>query len=327
MVATAYGQHTVTALGTFATLLVADPGVLDPARDLLAAELAAIDAACSRFRPDSELSRACAAGGRPVPVSPLFAEALSVALEAARLTDGDVDPTCGQALAGLGYDRDFASARQDTSPLRSLRPPFPVGTNQPAPLPGGGWRGVLLDTARQEVTVPDGVLLDLGATAKALAADRAAARIAAAVGCGVLVNLGGDISVAGQPPEGGWLVGVADDATFDTTTATVEARQVIVIMDGGLATSSVLGRAWQRGDERLHHIIDPRTGMPAQSCWRTVSVAASSCVDANIASTAAILRGARAIAWLDRLRLPSRLTGTDGSVVTVAGWPVPGAGA
>jgi len=194
-------------------------------------------------------------------------------------------------------------------------------------LPGGGWRGVLLDTARQEVTVPDGVLLDLGATAKALTADRAAARIAATVGCGALVNLGGDISVAGQPPEGGWLVGVADDATFDTTTATVEARQVIAIRDGGLATSSVLGRAWQRGDERLHHIIDPRTGMPARSCWRTVSVAAASCVDANIASTAAILRGARAIGWLDRLRLPSRLTGTDGSVVTVAGWPVPGAGA
>ena len=327
MPATPHAQHTVAALGTFATVLVADPSALAPARDLLAAELAAIDAACSRFRPDSELSVACAAGGRPVPVSPLFAEALSVALEAARLTDGDVDPTCGPALAGLGYDRDFASARQDTSPLRSLRPPFPVGTNQPAPLPGGGWRGVLLDTARQEVTVPDGVLLDLGATAKALAADRAAARIAAAVGCGVLVNLGGDISVAGQPPEGGWLVGVADDATFDTTTATVEVRQVIVIVDGGLATSSVLGRAWQRGDERLHHIIDPRTGMPAQSCWRTVSVAAASCVDANIASTAAILRGVRAVAWLDRLRLPSRLAGTDGSIVTVAGWPVQGTGA
>jgi thiamine biosynthesis lipoprotein len=321
MPATAYGQHTATALGTFATLLVTDPAVLDPARDLLAAELAAIDAACSRFRPDSELSVACAAGGRPVPVSPLFAEALSVALEAARLTDGDVDPTCGQALAGLGYDQDFASARQDTSPLRS-----PRSLRQP-PLPGGGWRGVLLDAARREVTVPAGVLLDLGATAKALAADRAAARIAATVGCGALVNLGGDISVAGQPPEGGWPVGVADDATFDTTTATVEARQVIVIMDGGLATSSVLGRAWQRGDEQLHHIIDPRTGMPAQSCWRTVSVAAGSCVDANIASTAAILRGARAIAWLDRLRLPSRLTRTDGSVVTVAGWPGPGAGA
>jgi thiamine biosynthesis lipoprotein len=309
MPATTYGQHTAAALGTFATLLVADPAVLDVARDLLAAELTAIDAACSRFRPDSELIRACAAGGHPVPVSPLFAEALSVALTAAELTGGDVDPTCGQALACLGYDRDFAAARQDT------------GSPRQPPVPGGGWRGVVLDAGHLELTVPDGVLLDLGATAKALAADRAAAAITAVTGCGVLVNLGGDISVAGEPPEGGWLVGVADNATFDTTTVSVESSQVIVIRDGGLATSSVLGRAWQRGGTRLHHIIDPSTGMPASSCWRTVTVAARSCVDANVASTAAIVRGERAVGWLERLRLPARLVRHDGGVVTVAEWP------
>jgi len=314
MPAATYAQHTVTALGTFATLLVADPAALDAARDLLAAELAAIDAACSRFRPDSELSRACATGGHPVPVSPLFAEALSAALTAAEQTGGDVDPTCGRALAGLGYDRDFALARQEVHAPR-----------RPA-VPAGGWREVLLDAGRQEVTVPDGVLLDLGATAKALAADRAAAAIAAATGCGVLVNLGGDISVAGPPPEGGWLVGVADDATFETTTASVKASQVVVIRDGGLATSSVLGRAWQRGGAWLHHIIDPRTGLPARSCWRTVSVAAGSCVDANVASTAAIVRGEPAVAWLERQGLPARLVRHDGSVVTVANWPAPGSG-
>lgn len=312
MPATMYGQHTAKALGTFATLLTADPAALSTGRDLLAAELAAIDAACSRFRPDSELCRACGAGGRPVSISPLFSEALIVALTAAELTDGDVDPTCGQALAGLGYDRDFASARPDT------------GSPCQPPVPGGGWHGVVLDASRLEVTVPDGVLLDLGATAKALAADRAAAAITAATGCGVLVNLGGDISVAGEPPDGGWLVGVADDATFDTTTTTVTTSQVIVIRDGGLATSSVLGRAWQRGGTRLHHIIDPLTGMPARSCWRTVSVAARSCVDANIASTAAIVRGERAVAWLERLSLPSRLVRHDGGVVLVADWPAPG---
>lgn len=333
MPATGYAQSTSSALGTFATVLVADPGVLESARELLAAELAAIDAACSRFRPDSELRRACAAGGRPVPVSPLFAQALSVALAAAESTDGDVDPTCGQALVSLGYDRDFACVRQDTGALRGSFPRaqasrfFPVAQTSRSLAPGGGWHRVLLDTGRQEVTVPEGMLLDLGATAKALAADRAAALIAAATGSGVLVNLGGDISVAGRPPEGGWPVGVADDATFDTTTADVAVRQVIVVRDGGLATSSVLGRAWRRGGERLHHIIDPRTGRPAQSCWRTVSVAANSCVAANIASTAAILRGAHAAAWLAELRLPSRLVRHDGAVVTVAGWPAPGSDA
>jgi thiamine biosynthesis lipoprotein len=308
MPGTAYGKHTRDALGTFATVMVTDPAALGDARALLDEELAAIDAACSRFRPDSELTRVCAAGGRPQRVGPLLAEALSVALNAARLTDGDVDPTCGQALVSLGYDRDFALARQDTSAPR-----------QP-PVPCAGWRGVLLSAGDRRVTVPDGVLLDLGATAKALAADRAAAAIAAA-GCGVLVNLGGDISVAGPPPEGGWLVGVADGATFDSTTATVESTQVIVVRDGGLATSSVLGRSWRRGQAQLHHIIDPRTGLPARPYWRTVSVAARSCVDANTASTAAIVRGERAANWLALLGLPARLVAQDGSVVTVAGWP------
>jgi thiamine biosynthesis lipoprotein len=308
---TTHGRYTSTALGTFVTLLVADPDDLDAARSVLDAELAAIDATCSRFRADSELSRACATGGHPVPVSPLFAEALAAALAAAELTDGDVDPACGQALVALGYDRDFAAARR-----RGGTPPQP-------PVPGGGWRDVLLDTVRQEVTVPDGMLLDLGATAKALAADRAAAAITAATGGGVLVNLGGDISVAGQAPPEGWPVGVADDATFDTTTTSVRTSQVIVIRDGGLATSSVLGRAWERGDTPLHHIIDPRTGMPASSCWRTASVAARTCVAANIATTAAIVRGERAVAWLEGLRLPSRLVRHDGSVVTIADWPAP----
>ena len=304
--------RTFPALGTFATVLVADPDALALAIDLLAAELDAVDLACSRFRADSELWRVNHARGRPVPVSPLFAEALAVALDAAELTDGDVDPTCGQSLVRLGYDRDFAQARRHTSPLR-----------QP-PMPAGGWRRVRLDPDGPEVRVPAGVALDLGATAKALAADRTAAAIQAATGSGVLVNLGGDLRVAGDPPDGGWRVGIADDAGFDASAASIEPRQVVMINDGGLATSSPLGRAWRRGGADLHHIIDPSTGRPARSCWRTVSVAAASCVDANIASTAAILRAERAIGWLDGLRLPARLVRHDGTVVTVAGWPADG---
>jgi len=300
---------TFPALGTFATVLVTDPDALDRAYQLLAAELAAIDTACSRFRDDSELCRVNHARGRPVEVSPLFADALTVALDAAELTDGDVDPTCGQSLVRLGYDRDFVLARQRTGPLR-----------QP-PMPAGGWRRVEVDRGHPAVRVPAGILLDLGATAKALAADRAAAAVQAAVGGGVLVNLGGDIRVAGDPPDGGWPVGIADDAGFDTSTASVRPRQVVMVRDGGLATSSPLGRAWRRGTAEMHHIVDPATGQPARSCWRTASVAAASCVHANIASTAAILRGDRAVGWLDGLRLPARLVRHDGTVVTVAGWP------
>jgi thiamine biosynthesis lipoprotein len=307
------GTRTFRAFGTFATLLVTHPDRLESAHDLLTAELDAMDVACSRFRGDSELWRVNHAGGRPVAVSPLFAEALGVALAAAALTDGDVDPTCGRSLIRLGYDQDFARARRHTGPLR-----------QP-PLPAGGWRRVTLDADRREVIVPAGVMLDLGATAKALAADRAAVAIEAAVGGGVLVNLGGDIRVAGDPLDGGWRVGIADDVGFDASTASIEPRQVVLIRDGGLATSSTLGRAWRRAGADLHHIIVPATGQPADSCWRTVSVAAASCVGANIASTAAILRGAQAPRWLDGLGLPARLVRHDGSTVTTGGWPADGA--
>jgi FAD:protein FMN transferase len=305
----AIGIRTFPALGTYASLLVTEPDRLDEAVGLLTAELRAMDQACSRFRDDSELWQVNHAAGRPVQVGPLLAEALATALTAAATTDGDVDPTCGQALARLGYDRDFATARQDTSAL-----------TQP-PAPAAGWHTVELDQARGVVRIPAGVMLDLGATAKALAADRAAVAIAAAAGCGVLVNLGGDIRVAGQSPDGGWRVGIKDNVGFTGDDPAGQPGPAIVIRDSGLATSSTGVRSWQRGGTRLHHIIAPRTGRPVESCWRAVSVAAATCVDANTASTAAILRSERAPEWLDRLRLPARLVHHDGTAVTVSGWP------
>jgi len=308
------GIRTFPALGTSATLLVTDPGHLDLAAGLLAGELIAVDMACSRFRADSELSRVNHAGGRPVRISPLLTQALATALAAARITDGDVDPTCGRSLARLGYDRDFAQARRRTGDLE-----------QP-PVPAGGWRRVELDRERRTVRIPGTVMLDLGATAKALAADRAAARISAVVGCGVLVNLGGDIRVAGEAPAGGWRVGILDGLVFAAGGAHAEPSQAIVIHDGGLATSSTLVRGWWRGGTRLHHIIVPGTGLPADTCWQTASVTAATCVDANTASTAAILRGERAVRWLDGLRLPARLVRHDGTVVTAGGWPAGPAG-
>jgi len=301
-----------SVFGTFGSLLVTSPDTLEAAYRVVSAELAAIDAACSRFRPDSELSLVNAVGGRITEVSTLFAEALQTALTAAALTDGDVDPTCGGSLVRLGYDRDFAEVRADTSAL----------TRAAAPAPG--WRLVELDPERQTVRVPAGVVLDLGATAKALAADRAAARAAAAAGCGVLVNLGGDIALAGQAPAGGWRVKVSDELPADQAGGAGARRargQVVSIDSGGLATSCTASRGWRRGGERLHHILVPGTGRPAGGCWRTVSVAAATCVAANIASTAAIIRGEPAARWLDRLGLPARLVRGDGRVVTAGGWP------
>jgi thiamine biosynthesis lipoprotein len=299
------------ALGFRVHLLVTDPGRLPAARSLLEADLAEVDIACSRFRADSELVALDRAMGRPAGLSPLLAEAVGVALRAAELTDGDVDPTVGEAIAAVGYDRDFALVAPDGPPLNLAVRAVP------------GWQQVRLDAASRTLTMPAGVRLDLGATAKAWASDRAAGRIAAALGCGVLVGLGGDIAVAGQAPPGGWRIRV-QDVTGAPEEPPVGPSAVVAISGGGLATSSTTARRWRRGGDVLHHILDPRTGLPPAPVWRTVSVTAATCADANAASTASIIRGDRAPGWLASLGLPARLVDVGGRVQTVAGWPAEG---
>jgi thiamine biosynthesis lipoprotein ApbE len=289
------------ALGTTAGLLVAG-GDAAEARRAVERELAAIDAACSRFRDDSELTRVNAAGGRHVTVSPLLADAIAAALRAAKLTNGRVDPTVGGALMVAGYDRDISQVRG--SRVRRLRAARVEG-----------WRVIELDRSAGTVRVPGGVRLDLGATAKALAADRATDRALAASGAsGILVNLGGDIAVAGSPPRGGWPIRVTDGRGSTS-------GQLVTIASGGLSTSSTTVRRWRRRGGHAHHIIDPHTGAPAAEHWRTVSVAAATCLDANIASTAAIVLGAEARAWLERAGLPARLVTCAGEVELAGAWP------
>jgi thiamine biosynthesis lipoprotein len=298
--------------GTFGALLVTQRSSMAAARRILAAELRAIDRACSRFRADSELTAVNRADGAERSVSPMFAEALAVALRAAEASDGDVDPTCGRSLVGLGYDRDFAE-------LEALEQ-----AAAPSPAPAAGWRCVQLDQEAGTIRVPAGVQLDLGATAKALAADRAAGAIAAATGAGVLVNLGGDIAVAGPSPKRGWRVQIADDLPAPPGADARTFRRngpVVAIWDGGLATSGTATRRWRRGGQDLHHIIHPGTGRPVSSCWASVSVAGASCVDANTASTAAIIRSDTAVSWLSSLAMPARLVRPDGTVLTTRGWP------
>ncbi|WP_290062753.1 FAD:protein FMN transferase, partial [Amycolatopsis solani] len=188
----------------------------------------------------------------------------------------------------------------------------------PPPTPAPGWHRVLFDPRQRLVVLPRGVHLDLGATAKALAADRAAWRIHSVVGCGVLVNLGGDLRAAGRVPAGGWQVALADDHAV--AVAAPEAT-VALHRDFGLATSGITRRRWRRGGRTVHHIVDPRTGDVPEPRWRTVTVAAESTVDANTAATAAVVLGADAPEWLTQRRLPARLVGLGGDVVTTPGWP------
>ncbi len=299
------------ALGTQVRLVVTDPDQLTAGCRLLHADLADIDLACSRFRADAELVAVNATApdrADGVPVSPLLAEAIAVALRAARQTSGILDPTVGAAMAAAGYDRDFSLVRPTGPPLRLTMRHVP------------GWRRVRLDAAARTLSLPAGTQLDLGATAKAWAADRSAGRLAERLGCGVLVSLGGDIAVAGQPPADGWRIRV-QDITGRPEDPPAGPAAVVSIRTGGLATSSTAARRWRRGGDVMHHILDPRTGRPAAPVWRTVSVAALSCAEANTASTAAIIQGRDAIGWLTARQLPARLVGSDGSITTVAGWP------
>lgn len=297
-----FSTTTMRAIGTTAVVVVEEQAEPEATR-LLAAELEAIDRVCSRFRDDSDLSRANAAAGRVTPISPLLAEAVGMALRAAAQTDGAVDPTVAPALVALGYDRDFASVEPETA-------------DDVHGTPAAGWRTVILDAPRRLLRLAPSTCLDLGATAKALAADRAAAAIASATGSPTLVNLGGDIATAGPAPEGGWVIRIADDHRAATV------AQSVTVTGGGLATSSTAVRRWRRAGRAIHHIVDPATGEPAAPVWRTVSVAAASCVDANTASTAAIVRAASAPEWLDALGLPARLVDTEGAVLTLGAWPV-----
>ncbi len=299
------GLYRTSVWSTKVDLVVTDPGVIVAAAALLNRTLERVDTVASRFRSDSEINalHRASAAGCPIPVSFDLLQAIEIALRAARLTDGAVDPTVGAAMCRLGYDRDF----------RVMEPN--ARGHLPEPSPILGWQSVDIDVEHSTVTLPVGTLLDLGATAKAWAADRAAREIASRLGCGVLVSLGGDIAVGGVAPEEGFSVGIADICGDPS------APVAVSIVSGGLATSGIGNRHWILGGHPVHHLIDPATGLSADTPWRTVSVAAGSCVDANTASTAAMVMGEPAVPWLEQGRLPSRLVRLDGSMLTVAEWP------
>jgi thiamine biosynthesis lipoprotein ApbE len=296
------------ALGTSMRLVVTRPDGLVAAKAAADRVIKAIDDAASRFRADSELSQVNAEPGKRVRISPLLAQALAAGLRGAKLTGGAVDPTVGSAVRLAGYDRDFAAIPADGSPIQLAVTRIP------------GWRAIEFDEASRTILIPKGVEVDLGATAKALASDLAAAAAMEAVGAGgVLVSLGGDIAVAGEPPLEGWAVQTSEDSNAGID----DDEETITIQSGGIATSSTTVRRWMRGGVVLHHIIDPATGLPADGPWRTASVVAATCVDANIASTAAIVMGESAVPWLVANRLPARLVDRHGTVHRIAGWPAP----
>jgi FAD:protein FMN transferase len=293
------------AIGTTAIVIVQRSDDADRAEGLLADELRRIDEACSRFRHDSELQMVHEHAGKTVRVSALLFDALETACDVAQRTAGAVDPTVGNAIAALGYDRDIEEVLRGP-----VRPPQALG-------PVAGYAHVQLNRSMRTVRIPRGVRLDLGSTAKALAADRAAARLADQLGDGVLVSLGGDVAVAGDPPAGGWAIGIAPDSAAPAE----EVDQVVAINHGGLASSSSAVRRWRVGDRQVHHIVDPRTGDCAEPYWTLVSAVGATCVDANTVTTAAMVWGASALDRLPSFGQAMRLVRHDGQAAYLNGWP------
>lgn len=300
---------------TNASLVVERGEVVDAARAIADEVLAAVGAACDRFDPASELSRLPAEqSARGVVVSPLLADLIATALRVAERTGGSVDPTLGRELARWGYDRDLdeLDIPLDASDRGRAARPFTVSVTRRSP----GWRSIRLDG--RILTAPASVRLDLGATAKAYAADLAAARISGELGTGVLVSLGGDIATAGTTAAGGWEVLVQD-------TPADPSQQVFLPDGSAIATSSTQKRRW-RHEGRVHqHILDPASGAPVVPAWRSATVAASGCVEANALSTAAIVRGRGAPRWLAEQGAAARLVDLQGRIVATGAWPAPDA--
>lgn len=286
-------------------LVTTDARALPSAKRIVDHELAKVELACSRFRRDSEIMRLAEAGGRPVTVSRTMLDLTQTALAAAIATDGAVDPTMGSALQQLGYDRDLDEVRTTSRAGVTVRV---------VPTPAPGWMRVSVDRAASTVTVPAGVVLDLGATAKAWAADRCAQEVADQLGCGVLVSLGGDIATAGPAPEG-WTVAVQDLPDDPAALVTIPSGS-------GIATSSTRKRRWVSDGRELNHILNPATSLPVDPVWGAVTVVGRTCVEANTWSTAALVRGASAPGLLAGRGVAARFVTPDGGdVVFAGGWP------
>jgi FAD:protein FMN transferase len=289
--------------GTLATERDADLGF---ATERLWSWIDAIDAACNRFRADSEVSRLNARAGERVAVSGTLWRALVAARRSSEMTGGLCDATVLPALVALGYDRDYDEiARAEVPPS--------------APVPAAGMAAVALDESARTATLAPGVGLDLGASAKALLADLVAADVAARGG-GVVVEVGGDVAVRGRGPDGPWAVGVSD-------TLEITGREPRVSVEGGLATSSLAVRTWRAAGRVANHIVDPRTGLCADGPYATATVSAADCVTANAFATAALLWGEDAAFHVAQAGWSARLVRRGGEVEYVGGWPADQAGA
>ncbi len=289
------------AMGTTVSLLLPEAD-LDWATSEVRNLFSAWEKQLSRFLPDSELSRLNEQAGRPVVVSALLFNVLETALQAAHATNGLYDPTLLPQLKQIGYDRTFDEVASQ------------LPGNQERIRPGGQWRKIQIDRRRQEVLLPAGANIEFGGIAKGMAVDAAVQLLREHGVEAALVNAGGDLAVLNVPShEGQWPLAVPGKDT----------HWVVPLRSGALATSGIARRHWQQGEQQRHHLIDPRTGQPSQSGLWSVTVAAGSCMQAEVAAKVAFLLGAiPGCAFLQEHRLAGVLVDRNGSWFAAGDWPV-----
>ncbi|GIV83110.1 MAG: FAD:protein FMN transferase [Candidatus Roseilinea sp.] len=299
-------QIAFRAMGCQMRAVVDAPG--DAATDLLRnvpVWFAAWEGQLSRFRPDSELSRLNARTGQWVEVSPTLWEVLHVALDAARRTEGLVVPTVLGAMQSIGYALPFEAMSRDDIVVLTYAPP-----SNP-----DGWRRIQADPTRHAVRLPHGVLLDLGGVAKGWCAEQAARRLAAYGPA--LVDAGGDIAIVSAADRAtDFPIGIAAPANAATTPDALLG--VISLQAGGVATSGRDYRRWRIGDRWVHHLIDPRTGQPAQTDVLTATVIAPTAVQAETAAKVAVILGSEAgLAWIEKQgNMMALLVCEDGRIIS-----------
>ncbi len=289
------------AMGTTISLLLPDAQLregTEATRDLFAEW----EQTLSRFLPESELSRLNRQAGISINVSPLLFLVLHAACIAAQETEGLFDPTLLTQLIHIGYDRTF-----DALPATL---PMPEAASQP----GGGWRGIRLKQRRRRVTLPEGIGVEVGGIAKGMAVDAALAHLRLRGIQTALVNAGGDLAVMGMP---------AGDEDWPLAIAGKDTTWTIPFHHGALATSGRNRRHWQQGTYARHHLLDPRSGESAQSGLWSVTVAAGSCQQAEVAAKVAFLLGAeQGKNFLDDRGFAGVLVRDDGSWTGTGSWPV-----
>lgn len=273
----AWPARTFRAMGCTITVRLATAA--EEATELLAgalAQIAAAERAWSRFDPTSELSRLNAQAGRWSSVSPLLWEAVAAGLAQAAATGGLYDPTLLQAIRAAGYTRSFEELAGHAAPARPSQP--------------GQWRSVQTHPTRRQIKLPPGVGLDLGGIGKGLAA---AAVVDQLRPFGpALVDAGGDVAAGAAPPGfPGWPVAIAAP---DPGPDGEEDLLWVWLTDATLATSGTDYRRWEQNGVVRHHILDPRTGTPAQTDLVTVSVLNRSAAQAEAWAKAALILGTEA---------------------------------